>query len=72
MMFLRCWASTLNKLLKDLLHGVCRHWFFALILVAAYVIMFVIMSQARVERDNGEIINYELTQKIDSLKLHNK
>ena len=67
--FTRCWAATLNRLGKDLLHGIFRHWFFALALVAAYVAMFVTMGNARAERDNVSMTNYQLSQELDSLKI---
>lgn len=67
--FTRCWAETLNRLLHDLLHGICRHWFFTIVLIAAFVAMFVTMGKARVERDNVSMTNYQLSQTIDSLKL---
>lgn len=67
--FTRCWAATLNRLLNDLLHGICRHWFFTIVLIAVFVAMFVTMGKARVERDNVSMTNYQLSQTIDSLKL---
>lgn len=67
--FTRCWAATLNRLLNDLLHGICRHWFFTLVLIAVFVAMFVTMGKARVERDNVSMTNYQLSQEIDSLKI---
>lgn len=65
--FTRCWAVTLNRLLHDLLLGICRHWFFTLVLVAAFIAMFITMGKARAERDRGEIINYNLQCQIDSI-----
>ena len=67
--FTRCWAATLNRLLHDPLHGISRHWFFTIVLIAVFVAMFVTMGKARVERDRGEINNYNLQCQKDSLKI---
>jgi len=68
-LFLRCWGITIHRLGKDILHGIFRHWFFALVIVAAYVAMFVTMGNARAERDNVSMTNYQLSQELDSLKI---
>lgn len=65
---IKSWAVTLNRLLFDTLHGIRKHWFFVLILIAAYVCMFMTMAKSRAMYHNGEEINYQLTQVIDSLK----
>jgi hypothetical protein len=38
-------------------------------MVAAYVAMFVTMGNARAERDNVSMTNYQLSQELDSLKI---
>lgn len=66
---IRSWGVTLNRLLHDVLSGIRRHWFFVLVLIAAYVVMFLTMTESRMMYHNGEQINYQLTQEIDSLQL---
>lgn len=68
----KSWAVTLNRLLYDIIHGISKHWFFVLLLVAAYVVMFLTMAKSRALYHNGEAVNYQLTQVIDSLKLKTK
>lgn len=66
---IKSWVVTLNRLLFDVLHGIRAHWFFVLILVSAYVVMFVTMAKSRALYHNGEAVNYQLTQVIDSLMM---
>ena len=68
-LFIRSWAVTMNRLLWDVLKGIRRHWFFAMVLAAAFAAMFVMTARSRAMYHNGEMINYQLTQQIDSLKL---
>ena len=65
----KSWAVTLNRLLFDTLHGIRNHWFFVVLLIAAYVFMFLTMAKSRALYHNGEAVNYQLTQVIDSLKM---
>lgn len=67
--FIKSWAVTLNRLLFDILHGIRKHWFFVILLIAAYVVMFLTMAKSRALYHNGEEINYQLTQVIDSLRM---
>lgn len=68
-LFFCSWGVTLDRLLHDVLRGIIRHWFFAVALVAIYIAMFVTMAQSRAQYHHGEMVNYELSQKVDSLKL---
>ena len=67
--FFRSWGVTLNRLLHDILHGIARHWVFAVTLVAIYVVMFVTMAQSRADYHHINMVNYELSQAVDSLTL---
>ena len=67
--FYRSWAVTLNRLLHDVLHGIARHWVFAVTLVAIYVVMFVTMANSRAQYHHIGMKNYELSQAVDSLTL---
>lgn len=67
--FLKSWAVTLDRLLHDLLHGIARHWVFAVALLAIYVIMFVTMAQSRAQYHHINMVNYQLSQSVDSLTL---
>lgn len=67
--FLKSWAVTLDRLLHDLLHGIARHWVFAVTLVAIYIVMFVTMAQSRARYHHIGMVNYELSQAVDSLTL---
>lgn len=67
--FVKSWAVTLDRLLHDLLHGIARHWVFAVALVAIYVIMFVTMAQSRAQYHHIGMVNYELSQSLDSVKI---
>lgn len=67
--FFRSWAVTLDRLLHDVLHGIARHWVFAVALVALYVIMFVTMAQSRAQYHHINMVNYQLSQSVDSLTL---
>ena len=66
---IKSWAVTLNRLLFDVLNGISKHWFFVVLLIAAYVFMFLSMAKSRALYHNGEAVNYQLTQVIDSLKM---
>ena len=68
-LFMRSWAVTMNMLLLDVVLGIRRHWFFAIVLTAAFAAMFVVMAESRAMYQHGEMINYMLTQQLDSLKL---
>lgn len=68
-LFLRSWGVTLNKLLHDILHGIRHHWLFAVSLVVIYVIMFIIMAQSRAQYHHTCMVNYQLSQSVDSLTL---
>ncbi len=67
--FFRSWAVTLDRLLHDILRGIARHWFFAIALVSLYVIMFVTMAQSRAQYHHVNMVNYQLSQSVDSLTL---
>lgn len=67
--FFRSWCVTLNRLLHDILHGIAHHWVFAAMLVAIYVIMFVTMAQSRAQYHHVNMVNYQLSQSVDSLTL---
>ena len=68
-LFISSWGVTLDVLLRDLLRGVAKHWFFAVTLVAIYVLMFFTMAQSRAMFHHGEAVNYQLSQAVDSLEL---
>lgn len=67
--FFRSWGVTLNRLLHDILHGIRHHWLFAVSLVVIYVIMFVVMAQSRAMYHHTCMVNYQLSQSVDSLTL---
>lgn len=67
--FFRSWAVTLDRLQHDILHGIARHWVFAIALVALYVVMFVTMANSRAMYHHQNMVNYELSQAVDSLTL---
>lgn len=67
--FTKSWGVTLDRLLHDVLHGVRKHWFFAISLVVIYAIMFVAMAQSRAKYHHTCMVNYELSQSLDSVKL---
>lgn len=67
--FFKSWGVTLNRLLHDILHGIARHWVFAVTLVAIYVVMFVTMAQSRAQYHHVNMVNYQLSQSVDSLTL---
>lgn len=67
--FFRSWAVTLDRLLGDVLRGIARHWVFAIALVSFYVVMFVTMAQSRARYHHTCMVNYELSQSLDSVKL---
>jgi len=67
--FFRSWGVTLNRLLHDILHGISHHWLFAVSLVVIYVIMFVTMAQSRAQYHHVNMVNYQLSQSVDSLTL---
>lgn len=67
--FIKSWAVTLDRLLHDVLRGIVRHWFFAIALVSIYVIMFVTMANSRAMYHHQNMVNYELSQAVDSLTL---
>ena len=67
--FFRSWGVTLNKLLFDTLRGIRHHWFFALMLVTVFGVMFVTMAQSRASYHHLNMVNYQLSQSVDSLTL---
>lgn len=67
--FFRSWAVTLDRLLGDVLRGIARHWVFAIALVSFYVVMFVTMAQSRANYHHVNMVNYQLSQSVDSLTL---
>lgn len=67
--FFRSWGVTLNRLLYDTLRGIRHHWFFALMLVTVFGVMFVTMAQSRANYHHLNMVNYELSQSLDSVKL---
>lgn len=67
--FFRSWAVTLDRLLGDVLRGIARHWVFAIALVSLYVVMFVTMAQSRAQYHHVNMVNYQLSQSVDSLTL---
>ena len=67
--FFRSWGVTLNKLLHDILHGIRHHWIFAVTLVALYAVMFVVMAQSRAMYHHSCMVNYQLSQSLDSIKI---
>lgn len=68
-LFLRSWGVTLDKLLHDILHGIRHHWLFSVTLVTIYVVMFVTMAQSRAQYHHTCMVNYQLSQSVDSLTL---
>lgn len=68
-LFLRSWGITLDRLLHDILHGIAKHWLFAVTLVTIYVVMFVTMAQSRARYHHTCMVNYQLSQSVDSLTL---
>lgn len=68
-LFLRSWGVTLDRLLHDTLRGIRHHWFFALMLTTLFVMMFVVMAQSRANYHHLNMVNYELSQSLDSVKL---
>lgn len=67
--FLRSWGVTLDGLLHDTLRGIRHHWFFALVLTTLFVTMFVVMAQSRAMYHHSCMVNYQLSQSLDSVKL---
>ena len=67
--FTKSWGVTLNRLLYDTLRGIRHHWFFTLMLVAVFGVMFVTMAQSRAGYHHLNMVNYELSQSLDSMKL---
>lgn len=67
--FFKSWAVTLDRLLGDVSRGIVKHWVFAAVLVAIYVIMFVTMAQSRAQYHHVNMVNYQLSQSVDSLTL---
>ena len=67
--FFRSWGVTLNRLLHDTLYGIRHHWLFAVTLVMIYVVMFVTMAQSRAQYHHTCMVNYQLSQSVDSLKM---
>lgn len=67
--FFRSWAVTLDRLLHDTLRGIRHHWFFTLMLVTVFVTMFVVMAQSRAMYHHTCMVNYQLSQSLDSLKI---
>lgn len=67
--FFKSWAVTLDRLLHDTLRGIARHWFFAITLVTLYIVMFVTMAQSRAMYHHQNMVNYELSQSLDSVKI---
>ena len=67
--FFRSWGVTLDRLLHDILHGIAKHWLFAVTLVTIYVVMFVTMAQSRAMYHQSCMVNYQLSQSVDSLTL---
>lgn len=67
--FFRSWGVTLNRLLHDILHGIRHHWLFAVSLVVIYVIMFIVMAQSRAMYHHTCMVNYRLSQSLDSVKI---
>ena len=67
--FFRSWGVTLDRLLHDMLWGIRHHWFFALMLVTVFCVMFVTMAQSRAQYHHLNMVNYELSQSLDSVKL---
>ena len=68
-LFLWSWGVTLDRLLHDILNGIRHHWVFAVTLVALYAIMFVTMAQSRAQYHHINMVNYQLSQSVDSLTL---
>lgn len=67
--FFRSWGVTLNRLLYDTLRGIRHHWFFALMLTTLFVTMFVVMAQSRAQYHHTCMVNYQLSQSLDSVKI---
>ena len=67
--FFKSWGVTLKKLLHDILHGIRHHWLFAVTLITIYVVMFVTMAQSRARYHHTCMVNYQLSQSVDSLTL---
>lgn len=67
--FLKSWGVTLDRLLHDILRGIRHHWFFALMLVTVFGVMFVTMAQSRANYHHLNMVNYQLSQSLDSVKL---
>lgn len=68
-LFLRSWGVTLDRLLHDILRGIRHHWFFTLMLVTVFGVMFVTMAQSRANYHHLNMVNYQLSQSVDSLTL---
>ena len=67
--FFRSWGVTLDRLLHDTIRGIRHHWFFALMLTTLFVTMFVVMAQSRAMYHHSCMVNYQLSQSVDSLTL---
>lgn len=67
--FFKSWAVTLDRLLGDVSRGIVKHWVFASVLVALYVVMFITMAQSRAQYHHVNMVNYQLSQSVDSLTL---
>ena len=67
--FLKSWGVTLDRLLHDTLRGIRHHWFFALVLTTLFVTMFVVMDQSSAMYHHSCMVNYQLSQSLDSVKL---
>ena len=65
--FMTCWWRTIRTAFVDAGLFLVKHPIAVLLLLSSFVMMFVSMAKARVERDRGEIINYELTLRLDSI-----
>lgn len=68
-LFFKSWGVTLDRLLHDILRGIKHHWFFAVALVAIYAVMFVTMAQSRANYHHINMVNYQLSQSLDSIKM---
>lgn len=65
--FMTCWWRTIRTAFVDAGLFLVKHPIAVFLLLSSFIMMFVSMAKARVERDRGEIINYELTLRLDSI-----
>ena len=60
--FMTCWWRTIRTAFVDAGLFLVKHPIAVLLLLSSFVMMFVSMAKARVERDRGEIITTQATR----------